>query len=295
MKLKDYYKILGLETNKVTEEELKIAYREQAKKYHPDVNVGKNTEERFKDIGEAYTVLSNPVAKKRYDKIWNAKIQKARINNYKKQEKVSTKQEVIDILFGKQESNKESVKKQKKQPINGENVETEIKVSVEEAYNGNIKKLSLRTINGKNKNFEIKIPEGIRNGEKIRLIGQGKPGKDGGKNGDLLIRLVIDSSDELTIKGNDFIKVLNISPWEAVLGTKVECNLIDEIISVYVPKGIQTDEVLVIENKGYKDGKGGRGNLILQVKVKIPKKISEEEKAEYIKLKEISKFNPRLS
>ena len=188
MIFKDYYKMLGLDTNKIDINEIKNAYREQAKKYHPDVNVGnKNAEARFKDINEAYNLLSDTAKRKKYDREWNSKIARRRAKeNKSKQEKTSAKEEVMSVLFGtKKNEEKEVPRKRKKVPVQGENVETEIQVSIEDAFYGKTKRISLRTVEGKMKNFDIKIPEGIRNGEKIRLIGQGKNGINGGKNGDL--------------------------------------------------------------------------------------------------------------
>ena len=143
------------------------------------------------------------------------------------------------------------------------------------------------------KNFEINIPAGIRNGEKVRLIGQGKPGENGGKNGDLLIRINVAEDKQYKLVGSDIYTELNISPWEAVLGAKVEVNAIDETIGVYIPQGMETGEEICIENKGYKDNKGGRGKFIIKIKIMIPKNITEKEKEIYRQLKKISKFNPR--
>ena len=148
MIFKDYYKILGLETNKVNIDEIKVAFREQAKKYHPDVNSDNFSEERFKDINEAYRVLSDNSQKRKY----------------------------------------------KKKPIKDENIETGIDITIEEAYYGVTKKISLRTVDGKMKTFSVKIPAGIRNGEKIRFIGEGKLGQNGAKNGDLFIKVNIDNT-----------------------------------------------------------------------------------------------------
>ena len=300
MIFKDYYKILGLDTNKVNIDEIKVAYREQAKRYHPDVNLGnKSAEERFKDINEAYNKLSDATSKKKYDRMWNSKIGKKRAREEKKEtKKVSAAEEVLNMFFGAQADkstvNKKAIKT-KNIPVQGENIETEIDVTIEEAFYGNVKKISLRTVEGKMKTFEIKIPEGIRDGEKIRLIGQGKEGKNGGKNGDLLIKTRIVNDNNFKLVGTDIYSQILVTPWEAVLGAKVNANAIDEEIAVYIPKGSETGEEISIPGKGYKDGKGGRGNLILQVKIMIQKNISNEEKELYKKLKKISKFNPRQS
>ena len=180
MIFKDYYKILGFETNRVSIEEIKNAYREQAKKYHPDLNDGSNgAEERFKDINEAYRILSNAQSKRKYDKSWNSNIGKVRNkeNNAKNMNTSSNAfGEVFNMLFGAKKEKKvekETVKNKKVQ-AKGDNIETGINVSIEEAYFGANKKISLRAVDGKMKNFTVKIPAGIRNGEKIRIIGQGK-------------------------------------------------------------------------------------------------------------------------
>lgn len=295
MVFKDYYKILGLDNNKVTQEEIKIAYREQAKKYHPDINSENNfSEERFKDINEAYKVLSDQVARRKYDRTWNSSIGRRKKAQQSKREEGSISSNFFNMFFGEQAEKKaEKIEKKEKVPIKGENVETEIEVTVEEAFYGQNKKISLRTQNGKMKTFTIKIPEGIRNGEKIRLIGQGKKGENGGKNGDLLIRINIKDSNKFALRGVDLYTDLKISPWEAVLGTKVSVETIGETIYLHIPQGIESGEKVRIPGKGYKDGKGGRGELIADVKIMIPKTPTKEEIGIYEKLNEISKFNPR--
>lgn len=293
MIFKDYYKILGLENNKVTDAEIKSAYREQAKKYHPDVS--ETSEERFKDINEAYRTLSNGASKRKYDRSWNYYIGK----KIKEKNKKESPETLFSMFFGNINLNEEidnpSQTKKKKNitPIKGENVETEINISMEEGFYGIEKKIALRTIEGKMKNFSIKVPAGIRENEKIRLIGQGKAGKNGAKNGDLFIKIHIDEKENIKLKGCDIYTNLFLTPWEAALGTKTKINGIDETSTIYIPQGIQSGEKLTIPGKGYKDGKGGRGNLIAEVKVMVPKNLSSEEKEIFEKLKEISKFNPR--
>lgn len=298
MIFKDYYKILGLETNKVSIDEIKTAYREQAKRYHPDVNVGdKNAEERFKDINEAYNTLLNPSTKRKYDRMWNTHIGRKKSKSNQSKQKSASRGDILNILFGLEEKetneNKKTKEKNTKFPIQGEDVETEIPISIIEGFFGLTKTISLRTVNGKMKTFTVNIPAGIRDGEKVRLIGQGRPGENGGKNGDLLIRISISQDKNYKLIGSDVYTELNISPWEAVLGTKVNVDAIDETIGVYVPQGIETDEEIKIENKGYKDGKGGRGKFIIRVKIMIPKNISDKEKELYKEIKKVSKFNPR--
>ena len=167
MIFKDYYKILGLDNNKVDKDEIKIAFREQAKKYHPDVNTENiRAEERFKDINEAYRVLSNSSSKRKYDRMWNNHVAKRLSKaSYEesKGERGSRFSEFFNMFFGEPELNNVEEEKttKKKNPIKGENVETEINVGIEDAYFGAEKKISLRTVNRKDENIFCKNP--IRN------------------------------------------------------------------------------------------------------------------------------------
>ena len=286
MIFKDYYKILGLETSRVSLEEIKTAYRIAAKKYHPDVNIGNNlAEERIKDINEAYRILSVPASKRKYDRTWNA-------NNAKiKQPTLRNKESIFQIFLGNIETGQDI--SNNKQSIRGEDVETEINVSLEEAYYGGDKKILIKTIDGKNKTLTVTIPKGIRDGEKIRLISQGKEGKNKNKNGDLYIKINIQNNKKFKLEGYDLYTDLLITPWEASLGTRVIIPTIDDETKIYIPQGIQSGERLRIPNKGYHDGNGSRGDLIAEIKIVVPKKLTENEKKLYEQLKLISNFNPR--
>ena len=296
MIFKDYYKILELNTNKVSLNEIKIAYRDLAKKYHPDVNVGnKFAEERFKDINEAYRVLSDSSSKRKYDRMWTSHIGKKKNFEESKRSEGSLFSDFFTMFFGERKDveKEENNAKKKKIPAKGENIETEIIISIEDAFFGLEKKISLRTINGKMKTFSVKIPAGIRNGEKIRLLGQGKEGKNGGNNGDLFIKINIENNSKFKLYGNDLITDLYLTPWEAALGTRVSVTGIDDTASIYVPPGIQSGEKVKIPSKGYKDGKGGRGDLITEIKIMVPKRLTDEEKTLFEKLSEVSSFEPR--
>lgn len=297
MIFKDYYKILGLPNSNVTTEQIKQAYREQAKKYHPDINTTSNfSEERFKDINEAYKTLSNTSTRRKYDRMWNSRIGKKQKNRGQaKKEKKSAFAEFFQMFFGEIKNNKAKSEDINggKAPIKGENIETEITVSIFDAFYGVEKKLALRAVNGKMREFNIKIPAGIRNEEKIRLMGQGKPGENGGKAGDLLVRIHIENDKKFTLNGVDLIKNLYVTPWEAGLGTKLNISSIDEEILLYIPQGTQCGESLKLKEKGYLDGKGGRGDLIINIQIMNPTDITEEEKKLFEQLKKISKYNPR--
>ena len=292
---KNYYKILDLETSHVSLEEIKLAYRAAAKKYHPDVNVGDNlAEEKIKDINEAYRVLSVPASKRKYDRVWNSRFAQ-------KQKAFSGKEEkgaIINMFLGnvQKDDNKAEVKeKNKLKPIKGEDIETQITITLNDAFYGLDKQISLKSIDGKIKTFTVKIPEGILDGEKIRLIGQGKLGENGGKNGDLFIKINIQNSKKFKLEGYDIYTDLLLTPWEAALGTRANVQSIDDETKVYIPQGIQSGEKLRIPGKGYKHINGTRGDLIAEVKIMVPKKLTAKEKEIFEKLNEISKFNPRNS
>ena len=297
MIFKDYYKILDLPNNKVSMSQIKTAYREQAKKYHPDVNIANtNNEEKFKDINEAYRVLSDSLAKRKYDRMWYRNVGKKN-SSYEesKRSKDSLSSDFFNMFFGNIDGKEISKKEKKKVPSKGENIETELNISIEDAFRGNEQTIGVRTLEGKLKKFKVQIPAGIQNNEKIRIVGQGKQGKSGGKNGDLFIRVKIKDDDKFKLQGYDLRTNLYLTPWEAALSTKVTINGINEDVSVYVPAGIQSGEKIEIEDKGYKDGKGGRGKLILDTKIMIPKKPTEKELELFKKLNKMSTFNPRES
>lgn len=294
MIFKDYYKILNLETNKVTIEEIRTAYRLAAKKNHPDLNVGDRlAEEKIKDINEAYRVLSNSTTKRKYDRMWVTSVLKKR-QNYEESKRTtgSVFSDFFNMFFGTiKEKNDQFTEKSTKEK--GENVETEIDITIEEGFYGKNKKISLRTVEGSIKTFSVDVPAGIRNGEKIRLIGQGKQGKNGGKNGDLLIKINIKQNHDFKLKGCDIYTDLLLTPWEAALGTRINLKSIDEETKVYIPKGIQTGEKIKIPGKGYKISNDKRGDLIAEVKIVVPKKLTDEELKMFEGLNKISNFNPR--
>ena len=226
--------------------------------------------------------------------MWNSNIGRKQKFEESKREEGSVFSNFFNMFFGEKIEEKTENKKNKKVAIKGENIDTEIDVSIEEAFNGQDKKISLRTQNGKLKTFTVKIPSGIRNGEKIRLIGQGKSGVNGGKNGDLLIKINIKDNKKFTLRGVDIYTNLYVTPWEAMLGTKVSIDTIGETLYLHIPQGIESGETIKIPGKGYKDGKGGRGELVADIKIMIPKTPTKEEMKYFTKLNEISKFNPRV-
>lgn len=294
MKYKNYYKILELKSDRVSDEEIKNAYRRLAKKYHPDINPGDEVaSEKFKLVNEAYQVLGNEVSKKKYDRIHNIYRVKDTIEDTKEKINFNGMSDMIGMVFGKKEqSNFEN--KNKSIPITGEDLESKIDITLEEAFFGTEKKLAFRTVTGDIKNISVKIPKGIRTGEKVRLAKQGKPGKNGGEPGDLYIKIEIMKNDFFEVKGFDLCMNLKLSPWEAALGTEVKIENIDSSILVNVPAGTESGEILRIANSGFwNTSTYGRGDLLLNIQIMVPKELTDIEKLLFEKLEAVSNFKAR--
>ena len=292
MKYKNYYKILELKSDRVNDDEIKIAYRKLAKKYHPDINPGDEVaSEKFKAVNEAYQVLGNEVSKRKYDRIHNIYRVKNTFDDTKEKLNANGISEMFEIMFGKKQSDFSA--KKGNLPVKGERLESKIDITLEEAFSGTEKKLAYKTVDGKMKSITVKIPKGIRNGEKIRIAGQGKPGKNGGENGDLYIEIGMLKDECFELDGFDLHMDLEISPWEAVLGCEVNVKNIDSSIKINVPKGMQSGDKLRIANGGFWNASGGRGDLLLNVQIMVPQELTESELLLFEKLSSISQFEPR--
>ena len=230
MKYKNYYKILGLSSAKVSDDEIKSAYRALAKKYHPDLNGGDDSlSEKFKDINEAYEVLGHVASRKKYDRVHFAYKFRDGFSTSHVKEKVnmtSGVSEFMNTFFGAPSGKKvvtnldkyeKSARKEK-----GEDLSSEIEISLEEAFFGGERKIAYKTLENKIKTLLITLPKGIHPGEKIRLQGQGKEGKNGGENGDFYITVNMVPHDRFTLEGADLHLDLLITPWEAAFGAEVE-------------------------------------------------------------------------
>ena len=298
MKYKNYYKILGLKNEKVSDEEIKIAYRNLAKMYHPDLNGGnESVTEKFKEVNEAYQILGDNLARKKYDRMYFAYKFKDGFSFDNTKNKIDSENgfsEMFNMIFGnKNEPKVKSNLDKKNYPIIGEDLESEIEISLEEAFFGAEKKIAFKTVDGGLRTILVKVPRGIRKGEKIRLQDQGKPGKNGGANGDLYIKVNILKHERFKIEGTNLILDLPLSPWEAALGCNIEVQNIDSNIFIEVPKNVVSGERLRVANSGYLDGRGSRGDLLLEIKIMIPKRLTEEEERLFKELKEKSKYSPR--
>lgn len=298
MKYKNYYKILGLKNEKATDEEIKSAYRHLAKMYHPDINGGKeDVTEKFKEVNEAYQILGDSASRKKYDRVYFACKFKDGFSVQNTKTKFNSESgfsEMFNMVFGKKNEPQIKTNLDKKNyPVVGEDLESEIEISLEEAFFGAEKKIAFKTVDGGLRTISVKVPRGIHAGEKIRLANQGKQGKNGGANGDLYIKVKILQHEKFRLEGSDLVVDLPISPWEAMLGCEVEVQNIDSNIFISVPKNVVSGERLRVANSGYLEGMGGRGDLLLEIKIMIPKRPTDEEIRLFEELSKISKFSPR--
>ena len=229
--------------------------------------------------------------------MWTANVGKKKKFNVayeeSKRKEDSKFSDFFNMFFGEVETEKKIEKKSRKVAIKGENVETEINISLYDAFFGKEKKIALRTVEGDMKAFSVKVPAGIRNDEKIRLSGLGKLGSNGAPNGDMFIKIKIENDKKYRLEGSDLVTDLYLTPWEAALGAKAEVPCIDGQTALVVPPGIGSNDKIRIPNKGYKDGTGGRGDLVAEVKIMVPKEVSTEEKELFEKMSQISNFSPR--
>lgn len=276
MAFKDYYKILGFDSNKVSIAEIKIAYREQAKKYHPDINKGNEEYESiFKDINEAYKVLGNEKTRRNYDFSWNRYF-----TNNLRTEKKTVKEMLLKMFFGI-EYTEVKKKESKVNIVNGDDINIPLEIGIKKAFLGGKK-----SIKSNDEIINFDIPAKIKNGEKIRIVGKGGLGKNGGKPGDLVITVNIKNSEMMQLVGNDIYTTFNLHAYDAAIGTNVDYRLFNEVINVEIPGCTSSGKKIVIKNKGYFIDENTRGNLIIIVNVVFPKELSEEDKKLYLALKE---------
>ncbi len=332
---KDLYKILNVNFD-ATLDEIKQSYRVLVRQYHPDVAGEKADTSKFKEIQEAYEVLTNESSRKKYDVLhgfYREKIRKqqetVRKNKYdeyiKKARKNANSSEsfsksinsALDNLFHSGKQSKGTQKQEVKPPINGEDINIDIKISCFEALNGTNRKVNIlhtqpcpncegrKFINGAQcsmcngtgeislqKKINVKIPKGVSKGSKVRVKKEGNKGLNGGKDGDLYLIVDIEKNQYFEIDGNNIVCNLPITPFEAVLGAEVTIPVFGEKVNVKIPPMTSSGQKLRLSGLGV-ENKSKKGDMIVNVQIKLPERLSEKEKALYNQLKELSKFNVR--
>lgn len=299
MKYKNYYAILEV-NRKSSDQDIKLNFRRLAKEYHPDKNKEPAAEEKFKDINEAYAVLMDAEKRRKYDRQvakygYGFANLESGLSDVKYEIKSGANvfndilNQILGFKKGDTTNNDIDSPDKKLKPIKGTDIVTHLDVSIEEGFFGAEKKIAIKAYKTGMKTFSVKVPIGIKNGDKIRLAALGNPGKNGGKNGDLIIHVKLLEDDELKISGSDFIKEINITPAVAALGGKYKIQIMDERLFVSLPKHLRDGEMVTVPNKGYITENGSRGDLNLKVHIDLPKDISEREEKLYEQLLKIER------
>ena len=283
--VRNYYEMLGVNKN-ASSNEIKKAYRTLAIKYHPDRNLGnKAAEEKFKDINEAYEVLSDQTRRVQYDQsLNNRKPFKGGIGNFGRgnnsARSATPRQRRVDPQDYR--PGKKKVERVIRRPERRD-IEAKLTLRLDEAYRGGKRKIRLED----GRSLEVDMPPGIVNGRRIRLQGQGIEG------GDLYLKITVARHPFFEIQGENIYCQIPITPTEAILGSAIEVPTIDGLVKVSVPNGVRSGQRLRLANKGYFDKSGNRGDQLVEIQIVAPKEISPAEKELYEKLKELEQFNPR--
>jgi curved DNA-binding protein len=308
---KDFYEILGVPRS-ASQDEIQQAYRKLARTYHPDVNSDPGAEDRFKDVSEAYAVLSDPQTRRRYDafgadfrqvpegvdpETWRRARAGAGAGagtgpgGFGGSPFGTAGGVDIDIedllggLFGGRAGRGFG-------PIPGADQEAELEVTVEDAYHGTQRTVTLQGADGQ-RSFDVKVPAGVTNGQRIRLAGQGGRGSGGARNGDLYFVIRIAPHARYRVEGRDLHVDLPLAPWEAALGTSVVVDTPGGETKVKVPAGTSTGRRLRLRGRGLPHHHGRPGNLYAEAKIMVPGKLSHEERQLFEQLAAASAFDAR--
>ena len=305
MKYQDYYKILGVERN-ADEKAIKKAYRDLARRYHPDLNPGdEKASNHFKEINEAYEVLSDPEKRSRYDTLganwqqtggfdWSNWAQNTgnaggsrRPRNTRFEYETDPGgmfSEFFTSIFGEQGRSSTANTTSNKRPIRGQDTELEVSISIGEAYHGTTRQITRGT-----SQFTAHIPKGAKTGTKVRFANQGERGFAGGERGDLY--LVINVEDHATYErqGDDLYQDLKVPLYTAVLGGEVRITTLAGDIKLRVPAGTQSGQLIRLSNKGMPDirKKDTFGDLFARILVQIPTNLSGTELELFERLQEL--------
>ncbi len=300
MDYKDYYKILGVD-KKATKAEIKKAYKRMARKYHPDVSKVANAEERFKEVNEAYEVLKSDENRASYDQLGS---------NWKQgQQGFGGGQggfggggdfsDFFDSVFGGGQGRGQSgFGGQQHFQRKGQDIKQTIQVPLRDLYTGVNRTFMISQVEqgaqGQNyrveKRLNVKIPKGIEPGKSIRLKGKGEPGLNGGPQGDLILKIELDTDLKFELKGKDVYTDLLLTPWEAALGAKVNVMTPSGSIGMSVPKNMQTGKKMRLKGKGFPAQVPG--HLYAVIKIVNPPD-SEKAEKQWQELAKQFDFNPR--
>ena len=312
----DFYQVLGVPRN-ADQDEIQRAYRKLARTYHPDVNSDPAAEDRFKEISEAYDVLSDPQTRRRYDAFgadfrqvpedvdpdeWRRRRAGAgagagqtrggfQSGGFGRDDGFSFSGGGIDVedllggIFGGRAGRRWG-------PIPGADQEAEVELTVEEAYRGTRRTVTLAG-DGTRRSLEVTVPAGVTDGQRIRLAGQGGRGSDGAGNGDLYLIVRIAPHPRYRLDGRDLYVELRLAPWEAALGTSVPVDTPGGEVKVKVPGGTSSGRQIRLRGRGLPNPKGKAGDLFAEARIMVPPRLSDAQRRLFEQLAAESDFDPR--
>jgi len=316
---KDYYQTLGV-ARTASEAEIKTAFRKLARQYHPDVAKDKKkSEEKFKEINEAYEVLGDAAKRKQYDELganWKSGAefrpppgyggfpggQNFRGGRPMSSEDFSTHfggtgfSDFFEQLFGSRMRGggfgQRAGFSQEDLAERGSDIEGDIMVTLEEAARGSVREVSVRHNAGrsvKTETHQVKIPPGVTEGQRLRLAGRGEHGSGGGAAGDLYLRVRLARHPDFDVDDHNLIHEAELAPWEAALGAEISVPTLTGRVNIKIPAGTQSGQKLRVRGRGLPPS----GDLFVVTKIVVPAKVSDAEKKLWELLKRESKFNPR--
>jgi curved DNA-binding protein len=284
----DYYEVLGVARD-ADNDAIRRAYRKLAREYHPDLNSDSDAEERFKEIGEAYEVLSDAEKRERYDRLgdrWAETEREAPEESFQEffseqgfgtGSRVEFGDDLFEALFGARAGRTGG-------PLRGHDREATLELSLEDALSGGRRRL---TMDGRE--VSANFPAGVRDGQLIRLAGQGGEGRDGGPPGDLFLRVSLKTHPRFRRRGDNDLDVdLPITPSDAALGTTVSLETPTGSAQIRVPAGSSSGRRLRLRGRGLSKRGGGNGDLHAVVKIVVPKELSDRERELYEQLAGLS-------
>jgi curved DNA-binding protein len=308
---RDYYETLGVPRD-ASQEDIRRAYRRLARENHPDVNKDPGAEDRFKEVAEAYEVLRDEDKRERYDRLgenWKAGQDVSGASGFEgfdfgdgqggfRDVRVDIGggdfSDFFDSMFGSRVGGRRRGRSSgyggfDSFSMRGGDHEAVLELTLEEAAAGGRKHISL----GDGREYDVNIPPGVRDGQRIRLAGEGGEGTAGGPSGDLFLRVRLRPHPRFRVDGRDLHTDLPVTPWEAVLGATAELPTLGGTTRVRVPPGSSTGRKLRLRGEGMPGPGDAKGDLYATVKVEVPRAPSDEERELFERLAEVSSFNPR--
>ena len=306
VKFKDYYETLGVDRN-ATDKEIKSSFKKLAKKYHPDLHTDedkKAAEEKFKEINEAYEVLSDKEKREKYDRLganWKAGMDFTpppgyggvhfEYVNMDDFEKFGGFSDFFETIFGGRKTGFKRTGTTRSWARKGQDIEAFIDLTLEEAYHGGMRSISI----GRNhiRQLDVTIPSGVRDGTKMRLSAQGDHGINGGPPGDLYLKVRILPHRIFEVSGDDLIVEVPVMPWEAIMGADIDVPTLDRTVKMKIPPESQSGKKFRLKGKGLPKKSGGKGDQYVKLKVVVPERVDEEEKRLFEELSKVCKEDPR--